>query len=33
MEMDFNPRFVDDAELSPLDLTVAPNGNIVVSSE
>jgi DNA-binding beta-propeller fold protein YncE len=28
-----NPRFVDDAELSPLDLAVAPNGNIVVFSE
>jgi sugar lactone lactonase YvrE len=27
------PRLVDDAELSPLDLTVAPNGNIVVASE
>ncbi len=27
------PRLVDDAELSPLDLAVAPNGNIVVSSE
>jgi len=27
------PRLVDDPELSPLDLTVAPNGNIVVSSE
>jgi DNA-binding beta-propeller fold protein YncE len=26
-------RLVDDPELSPLDLTVAPNGNIVVSSE
>jgi DNA-binding beta-propeller fold protein YncE len=24
---------VDDPELSPLDLTIAPNGNIVVSSE
>ena len=24
---------MEDAELSPLDLTVAPNGNIVVSSE
>ena len=24
---------VNDPELSPLDLTVAPNGNIVVSSE
>jgi DNA-binding beta-propeller fold protein YncE len=29
-----NPsRLVSDAELSPLDLAVAPNGNIVVSSE
>jgi DNA-binding beta-propeller fold protein YncE len=27
------PRLVTDPELSPLDLTVAPNGNIVVSSE
>jgi hypothetical protein len=27
------PRLVDDPELSPLDLTVAPTGNIVVSSE
>jgi DNA-binding beta-propeller fold protein YncE len=27
------PRLVDDPELSPLDLTVAPNGNVVVSSE
>jgi outer membrane protein assembly factor BamB len=27
------PRLVDDPELSPLDLTVASNGNIVVSSE
>jgi DNA-binding beta-propeller fold protein YncE len=26
-------RLVEDAELSPLDLTVAPNGNIVTSSE
>jgi len=26
-------RLVSDPELSPLDLTVAPNGNIVVSSE
>jgi DNA-binding beta-propeller fold protein YncE len=26
-------RLVDDPELSPLDLTVAPNGNIVVASE
>jgi DNA-binding beta-propeller fold protein YncE len=36
----FNPAMepiaaweVDDPELSPLDLTIAPNGNIVVSSE
>jgi len=27
------PRLVEDPELSPLDLTLAPNGNIVVSSE
>jgi DNA-binding beta-propeller fold protein YncE len=27
------PRLVDDPELSPLDLTIAPNGNIVVASE
>ncbi len=27
------PRLVDDPQLSPLDLTIAPNGNIVVSSE
>lgn len=27
------PRLVDDPELSPLDLTVAPNGNVVVTSE
>ena len=27
------PRLVDDSQLSPLDLTIAPNGNIVVSSE
>jgi hypothetical protein len=27
------PRFVDDSQLSPLDLTIAPNGNLVVSSE
>lgn len=27
------PRLVDDRELSPLDLTVAPNGNIIVASE
>jgi len=26
-------RLVADAELSPLDLAIAPNGNIVVSSE
>ncbi|MFZ3357743.1 MAG: hypothetical protein WA177_03185 [Xanthobacteraceae bacterium] len=26
-------RLVSDPELSPLDLTIAPNGNIVVSSE
>ncbi len=26
-------RLVDDPQLSPLDLTLAPNGNIVVSSE
>jgi sugar lactone lactonase YvrE len=26
-------RFVADPELSPLDLAIAPNGNIVVSSE
>jgi DNA-binding beta-propeller fold protein YncE len=26
-------RLVNDPELSPLDLTVAPNGNVVVSSE
>jgi DNA-binding beta-propeller fold protein YncE len=26
-------RFVRDPELSPLDLSIAPNGNIVVSSE
>jgi DNA-binding beta-propeller fold protein YncE len=25
--------FVDDPELSPLDLTLAPNGNVLVSSE
>jgi len=36
----FNPAMelipswqVDDRELSPLDLTIAPNGNVVVSSE
>jgi DNA-binding beta-propeller fold protein YncE len=28
-----NPHLVDDVELSPLDLVVASNGNIVVSSE
>ncbi len=28
-----NPHLVDDPELSPLDLTVAPNGNVVVASE
>jgi DNA-binding beta-propeller fold protein YncE len=28
-----SPRFVRDSELSPLDLAVAPNGNIVVCSE
>lgn len=27
------PRLVDDRELSPLDLALAPNGNVVVSSE
>jgi hypothetical protein len=27
------PRLVEDPELSPLDLVLAPNGNIVVSSE
>ncbi len=27
------PRLVDDPQLSPLDLTLAPNGNVVVSSE
>lgn len=27
------PRLVDDPELSPLDLIVAPNANVVVSSE
>jgi hypothetical protein len=26
-------RLVSDAELSPLDLTIAPGGNLVVSSE
>ena len=28
-----NPRLVSDPELSPLDLTIAPGGTIVVSSE
>ena len=28
-----NPRLVTDPELSPLDLTIAPGGNLVVSSE
>jgi len=28
-----NSRLVSDPELSPLDLAIAPNGNIVVSSE
>lgn len=27
------PRLVTDPELSPLDLKLAPNGNIVVASE
>ena len=27
------PRLVDDPQLSPLDLVIAPNGNIVVSCE
>jgi DNA-binding beta-propeller fold protein YncE len=27
------PRLVDDPQLSPLDLTIAPNGNVLVSSE
>jgi DNA-binding beta-propeller fold protein YncE len=27
------PRLVNDPELSPLDLTIAPNGNILVASE
>src|ERR1700727_3113201 len=27
------PRLVHDPELSPLDLTLAPNGNIIVASE
>jgi hypothetical protein len=29
----FTPRLVTDPELSPLDLAVAPGGNLVVSSE
>ena len=28
-----SPRFVRDRELSPLDLLIAPNGNIIVCSE
>jgi DNA-binding beta-propeller fold protein YncE len=28
-----NPRLVSDPELSPLDLAIAPGGNLVVSSE
>ncbi len=28
-----NPRLVSDPELSPLGLTIAPSGNLVVSSE
>ena len=28
-----NPRLVSDPELSPLDLAIAPGGNVVVSSE
>ena len=28
-----NPRLVDDPELSPLDLSIAPGGHLVVSSE
>lgn len=32
-ENDNPSRFVSDPKLSPLDLAVAPNGNIVVSSE
>lgn len=28
-----NPRLVSDPELSPLDMTIAPSGNLVVSSE
>jgi hypothetical protein len=28
-----SPRFVRDHELSPLDLAIAPNGNIIVCSE
>ena len=27
------PRLVEDSQLSPLDLSIAPNGNIVVSCE
>jgi hypothetical protein len=27
------PRLVDDPEFSPLDLTIAPNGNLLVNSE
>ncbi len=27
------PRLVEDSQLSPLDLAIAPNGNIVVSCE
>jgi DNA-binding beta-propeller fold protein YncE len=27
------PRLIDDPELSPLDMTIAPNGNLVVHSE
>ena len=28
-----SPRLVEDSQLSPLDLAIAPNGNIVVSCE
>jgi DNA-binding beta-propeller fold protein YncE len=28
-----SPRFVDDPQLSPLDLIVGPTGNVIVSSE
>jgi hypothetical protein len=28
-----NPRLVSDPELSPLDLAIAPGGNLIVSSE